>query len=188
MITSPYRRAEQLAPLHGKTPIVDIKPARNFADVIAQTRLVAKAIGHPERGEALIRSMQARVDAAGRRPVKGVAAHYERGGYVTGKASLMDDLMDRAGLINLARKGETLGRMSLEQIVQARPDYLVVGEGPRGGQDEGALIFDHPALMNAVPRSHRLVVPEALTVCGGPSYPAALERLLSEADRARRNP
>jgi len=187
VIASPYRRAESLALLKGRVRILEVKPARSFKDVVRQTRQIAAAVGRPARGEALVREMQARVDAAGRRPVSGVAAHYERAGFVTGPGSLMDDLMQRAGLENLARRMNrgAIGRVSLEEIVYARPDFLVLDAETHAGQDEAGLSLDHPALARAVPPARRLLVPKALTVCGGPSYPAALERLQAEADRAR---
>jgi iron complex transport system substrate-binding protein len=191
VIASPYRRAESLALLHGRVRILDLKPTHSFEEVVQETRAVAAAIGQRQRGEALIRSMQARVDAAGRRPLGGVAAHYQRGGFITGPGSLMDDLMTRAGLVNLARKDHgVLGRMSLEQIVYARPDFLIFTDEAqssrdRGSQDEGSLALEHPALARSVPEARRLHLPSALTVCGGPSYPAALEGLQAEADRAR---
>ena len=187
VIASPFRRADALALLKGRVRILDVKPAKSFADVVKQTRLVASAIGQRDRGEALIRSMTARVDAAGRRPLGGVAAHYERNGFITGPGSLMDDLMTRAGLVNLARRqgGGAIGRMSLEQIAYARPDYLILTDDAVSGQDQGDLTLEHPALARAVPPSRRLHVPAAFTVCGGPSYPDALERLQAEADRAR---
>jgi iron complex transport system substrate-binding protein len=187
VIASPYRRADALGLLKGKVRFFDLKPAESFSDVVKETRAVAAAVGHPERGEALIASMQARVDAAGRRPLGGVAAHYERNGFITGPGSLMDDLMTRAGLVNLARRLHhgSIGRVSLEQIVYQHPDFLVLTDSPTVGQDEGSLSLDHPALARAVPLSRRLHLPSALTVCGGPSYPDALERLQAEADRAR---
>jgi len=186
VIASPYRRADSLALLKGRVKILDLKPTTNFAEVVDETRMVATAIGQPARGEALIRSMQARVAAAGRRPLGGVAAHYQRGGFINGPGSLMDDLMTRAGLINLAsRQGGSLGRMSLEQIVYAHPDFLIFTEGASVGQDEGNLSLDHPALARAVPEARRLHIPSSMTVCGGPSYPEALERLQAEARRAK---
>jgi len=190
VIASPYRRADSLALLKGRVPILDLPPTGNFADVVKETRAVAVAIGQPERGEALIRAMQARVDAAGRQPLGGVAAHYQRGGFITGPGSLMDDLMSRAGLINLARQGRggALGQMSLEQIVYAHPDFLIFTDGASVGQDEGSLSLDHPALARAIPAARRLHIPSALTVCGGPSYPDALERLQAEARRAKSVP
>ncbi|HEX4181099.1 MAG TPA: ABC transporter substrate-binding protein [Caulobacteraceae bacterium] len=188
IIASPYRRAETLSLLKGKVRILDVKPAESFPDVVKETRAIASAIGQTARGEALIRSMQARVDAAGRRPMHGVAAHYQRGGFITGPGTLMDDLMTRAGLSNLARRGHggSLGRLSLEQIIYARPDFLILTDGPQAGQDEGSLSLEHPALTQAVPPARQLHLPAALTVCGGPSYPEALERLQAAADQARR--
>ena len=187
IITTPYRHLDNLALLTGKVRVLDLDTANTFDDVVRQTRLVADAIGQPARGEALIRAMQAQVAAAGQRPVGGVAAHYQRGGYLTGPGTLMDDLMRRAGLLNLARRlnGGEIGRLSLEQIVQQRPDFLILTDGDAPGQDEGDLVLDHPALIRAVPAARRLRVPSALIVCGGPSYPAALQRLQAEADRAR---
>jgi iron complex transport system substrate-binding protein len=190
VIANPYRLAEPSGLLKGKVRILSLKPAESFEQVIEDTRTIAAAIGQRERGEALVRSMQARVDAAGRRPLGGVAAHYQRDGFLTGPGSLMDDLMTRAGLINLARgfDGGAIGRLSLEQLVHDHPDFLISTDAASIGQDEGDLGLEHPALAQAIPAARRLHVPAALTVCGGPSYPAARERLQAEADRARGRP
>jgi len=189
VIASPYRRADSLALLKGQVRILDLSPAQSFDDIIKQTRLVSSAIGQKARGEALVQAMQARVLAAGRRRVSGVAVQYQRSGYVSGPGSLMDDLMSRSGLINLARINHwgSLGQMSLEQLVRARPDFLVLTEGVYVGQDEGNLLIDHPALARAVPEMRRIHLPSAFTICGGPSYPDALERMQREADRAKRS-
>jgi iron complex transport system substrate-binding protein len=189
VITSPYRRADDLALLRGKVEILALKPSNSFDEMIEETHRVAAAIGQSERGDQLARDMLARVTAAGRRPIGGVAAHYQRGGYLTGPGTLMDELMGRAGLKNLARgiDGAKLGRLSLEEIVRLRPDFLVLSNaGGDGGRDQGALLLEHPALARAMPVARQLRVPAALTVCGGPSYPAAVERLQAEAARAAR--
>jgi len=187
VITSPYQGAGLLAMLKGRARFLDIGEADSFGDVVKQTRLIADAIGQHQRGEALVLSMEARVAAAGRRPLGGVAANYQRGGYITGPGTLMDDLMGRAGLTNLARRlnGGALGQVSLEQIVYDRPDFLIFTDGESPTPDEGSLSLEHPALNDAVPPARRLHVPASLTLCGGPSYPAALELLQAEADRAR---
>lgn len=187
VIVNPYRRADDLALLKGRVPILTLKPATSFDDVVAETHVVAAAIGQQSRGDALIHDMQARVAADGRRQINGVAAHYQRGGYLTGPGTLMDDLMSRAGLANLARRlnGGKIGRLSLEEIVYNRPDFLILTDDGAAGQDEGNLALAHPALARAVPPSRQLHIPEALAICGGPSYPAALERLQAEADRVR---
>jgi iron complex transport system substrate-binding protein len=190
VIASPFRRAEVQGLLKRQVRVLSLKPAESFDDVVNETRSVASAVGHPDRGEALIAAMRQRVDAAGRRPLGGTAAHYQRGGFVTGPGALMDDLMTRAGLVNLARRshGGSIGRLSLEQIIYQRPNFLVLTDSAHVGQDEGSLSLEHPALAEAVPPARRLHISAALTVCGGPSYPAALERLQAEADRARAAP
>lgn len=189
VIGTPFQHGDAAALLRRQVRMLDLAPAENFPDVVRQTRMIAAAIGHPGRGEALVRAMQARVDAAGRRPLRGVAAHYQRGGFVSGPGSLMDDLMTRTGLTNLARRLHgALGEISLEEIVRTRPDFLIVTDSATDREDEGALLLDHPALAAAVPPARRLHIPTALTVCGGPSYPEALERLQAEADRAARSP
>ena len=41
----------------------------------------------------------------------------------------------------------------------------------------------HPALERFYPAAKRLVIPERLTVCGGPRLSEALDRLASELER-----
>jgi iron complex transport system substrate-binding protein len=187
VVGSPYLPAEVRGLLKDHVRILSLEDSYAFDQIVRETRVVAAALGHPDRGEALIADMRRRVEAAGRRPLRGTAAYYQRGGFVSGPGSLMDDLMTRAGLINLARRqnGYSIGQMSLEQIIYRRPDFLILTDEASVGQDEGSLSLDHPALARAVPPARRLHMPAALTVCGGPSYPDALERLQAEADRAR---
>ncbi len=75
--------------------------------------------------------------------------------------------------------------MPLERIVADRPDYLVVASADPRAEDQGSALLDHPALARDYPPERRIVLPERLTVCGGPSLPAALDRLAAEARRVR---
>jgi iron complex transport system substrate-binding protein len=72
------------------------------------------------------------------------------------------------------------GVARLESIVTAPPDYLLIDEDTGTAVDNGTALFSHPALVNAVPFERRLVVPGKLTICGGPSTPAAIDALASE--------
>lgn len=161
-------------------PVV-VPPANSYADIVAQVRLVAAAVGHPERGAALIRRMDtelATIPKAGR---DRTAADYQRRGYLSGAGTLMDDMMRRLGLVNLAtRLGlPPLANLPLEQFVAHRPDFLITGAGP--ARDLGSTMIDHPALAN-IPR---LRLPGSLADCGGPSYPRAI-RLLADQLRQKR--
>lgn len=158
-----------------RTRIVTVPPANSYADIAAQVRLVADAVGHRERGEALIRAMDATLASIPKTGRGRVAADYQRRGYLSGAGTLMDDMMRRVGLVNLAtRLGlPPLANLPLEQFVAHRPDFLITGAGP--ARDLGSQMLDHPAIAGI----RRLRLPGALVDCGGPSYPQAI-RLLSE--------
>src|SRR3546814_14550073 len=83
---------------------------------------------HPERGAALIARMEGEL-AGLPKPGKGrVAAYYQRRGYMTGTGTLIDELMTRVGLVNLAGQlgKPPLSQLSLEEMVAAAPDFLIV--------------------------------------------------------------
>ena len=164
-----------------KARLVVVPPANSYADIIAQVRLVAAAVGHPERGAALIRRMDAELATIPKTGRGRTAADYQRRGYLSGTGTLMDDMMRRLGLVNLAtRLGlPPLANLPLEQFVAHRPDFLITGAGR--ARDLGSAMLDHPAIAD-IPRLH---LPGSLADCGGPSYPQAI-RLLADQLRQKR--
>src|SRR3546814_13830557 len=76
-----------------------------------------------------------------------VAAYYQRRGYMTGTGTLIDELMTRVGLVNLAGQlGEPpLSQLSLEEMVAAEPDFLIVESATDVGTDQGSVMLHHPA-------------------------------------------
>jgi len=176
MIGMPVRRNSAIAVLKARHyPALDLKGADSYDAILASIRDVAKAVGHPARGEALIAQMDADLRHIGKVPPGRIAAYYQRRGYLTGTGTLIDDLMQRVGLINLAG---TLGRpslsqMRLEEVVAARPDYLIVDSATDRVTDQGTEMMHHPALQNI----KRIGIPQAWTVCGGPAYVKAARAL-----------
>lgn len=172
-----------LAPHH--YPVVDLAWANSYADIVAQIRQVARAVGHPARGEALIARMNRDLAALPRAPGHPVAAYYQRRGYMTGTGTLVDDMMTRVGLTNLAAKlgKPVLSQVSLEELVAAKPDYLIVETGSDHVVDQGTEMLHHP-ILDRIPR---LRLPQAWTVCGGPAYVLAAQSLARQiaATRAR---
>ena len=189
LLGDPYRLA-QLEPLLAKRPVVAIglKPADSYAEIKDQVRTVARAIGHPDRGEALIAAMDARLARLRHDAGRGrVAAYYQRRGYLTGTGTLVDELMRRVGLVNIAQRlgRPVLASVGIEELALARPDFLVVEEDSGRIVDQGTEMLHHPVLA-AIPR---LEIPQAWTVCGGPAYVWAAERLtrlLERTDKLRR--
>ena len=183
VLSSPFLDLETRTMLrHFHVPMVDLGDVKNFSGIEDQTRAMAKLFGHPERGEKLVAAMQDQLAALppshGRKPV---AVHYQRQGYVTGINTLMDDMMARAGLSNLAgRLGDMeLAHIDLESIVAARPDYIIFTTEPGQDRDWGSLLLHHPALSHAF-AGRALYIPDNLVVCGGPEYPLAVARLAAQ--------
>lgn len=163
--------------------VMALGPWTSLADGREQIRALAQALGHPERGEALI----AEIDATLQR-TKDIAAGkptilvYDRGGWVSAANSPLNEFLNHMGF---RPHHEALGLpyggvARLESIVVAPPDYLLVDEDAGIAVDNGTALFSHPALVSAVPLEQRLVVPGKLTICGGPSTPAAIEALAEE--------
>jgi iron complex transport system substrate-binding protein len=165
--------------------MLELDSANDYPTILRQIRMVARAVGHPERGEAMIARMNRELAALPRLGAGKVAAYYQRRGYMTGTGTLVDDLMKRVGLVNLAgRLGKPpLSQLSLEEMIAARPDYLIVESATDHVADKGTEMLHHPILKD-IPR---LRVPEAWTVCGGPAYVRAV-RTLTEQLRAAHRP
>ena len=158
-----------------------VPPANSYADIRQQVRLVATALGHPVRAEVLIARMDRALAMVPRTGKGRVAAEYQRRGFLGGPDTLVDEMMRRVGLVNLAaRLGRpALSQASLEEIVAARPDLILADDG--AAHDLGSAMVRHPAL-RGIPRVH---VAEALTTCGGPAFPDAVRALSAAAARIR---
>ena len=218
LLAAPYQVAAKAALLPA-TRIVAVPEANDVPAIEANIRTVAAAVGHPERGRALIASLRAELVAVPHpnpphSPLRGgggdplvlppppptkpesgegrgggaatrtqpIVAQYQRGGYLTGTGTLVDDLIRRAGFTNLATvlHRPPLSRLSLEEIIAAKPDYLLIERRTGTAGDRGAAMLDHPALARAFPAARRLVIDGAWTVCGGPAYPRAVASLRAQ--------
>ncbi|MEO5586333.1 MAG: ABC transporter substrate-binding protein [Novosphingobium sp.] len=169
VVGMPARRSSAMAMLKDQHyRMLDLKTADTFDQIIVSIRTTAAAVGHPARGEAMIAAMQAELARLPRSGRGKVAAYYQRRGFLTGTGTLIDDLMARLGLVNLATKLDRppLSQLSLEELIAARPDYLIVESATERVTDQGTEMLHHPALRD-IPR---IVIPQAWTVCGSPAY------------------
>ncbi|MFN3609111.1 MAG: ABC transporter substrate-binding protein [Hyphomonas sp.] len=185
VIASRIRRPEIRAFLETqKIPVLEIEPVHTFEDIRVQTKLIATAIGVPEKGAQMIAQMERRLAAAkASTPAdKPTAAHYQRRGYLSGQATLMSEIMIWAGLENIAGRmgARRTQHVSMEVLVAAQPEILVSGTPTPGENDIGKEVLNHPALTSLYAKARWIEIPEALTVCGGPSFPAAVETMQAQ--------
>jgi len=167
--------------------VVEFDAVRSLDDVKKQIRQMGDLVEHPDRATAEIQRIDTAIaharEVVSRKPWRVLGL--SRRGWVSGGDSLTSSLLATAGLTNAAADlGYKLGGFaSLEAIVSLKPDFLLVSEAGDFAEDEGRAFMLHPALERLYPTSKRLVIPEKLTVCGGPQLSEALDRLASELER-----
>ena len=171
--------------------LAEFSVPRNLDEVKAQIREMGEIVGHPDRAAAEI----ARLDAAMARARQAVAdKHYSvlplsRRGWVSGQRQPGQFAADRDRAVQCGRRSRRrLRRLcaSLEAIVNAKPDFLLVSEAGDRAEDDGRAFLLHPALERFYPPSKRIVIPERLTVCGGVMLADALDVLVAELKRVER--
>jgi iron complex transport system substrate-binding protein len=167
--------------------VEEFDAVRSLDEARRQILRMGELVGHLDRATAAVARIDAAVtrarEAVARKPLRVLAV--SRRGWVSGGDSLTSSLLSTVGLANAASQfGYKLGGFaSLEAIVSMKPDFLLLSEGRDFAEDQGTAFLLHPALEQLYPPDKRIVVPERLTVCGGPMLADALEKLVSELER-----
>jgi iron complex transport system substrate-binding protein len=160
VLAAPYGAQTTLALLQQEhIRLLRIALPQDFAGIRQMTRLLASALGVPQRGEALLTEMDAELEALPHPNHTVRALAWEPRGLTAGPGTLMDAVLHAAGMSD-ASDGRRVG---LEALLRNPPDLLVVPAAP-GYPSLATDLLDHPALA-ALPRRS---IPPALTVCAGP--------------------
>ena len=171
-------------------PIAEFDAARSLDEAKAQIGRAGELLRQPERAQKLNAALDAtaaRARAAAQKTPRTVLA-LQRRGWASGAESLVTSLLAAVGLTNAAKDLglHAGGQVSLEAIVKAHPDLLLVTRDDAMAEDQGRALLLHPALQTLYPPERRIVIPERLTVCGGPMLVEALDRLAAEIARVAR--
>ena len=161
-------------------PVVELPVASSLDDVRSNIRTIAKAIGEPARGEALVADFDRKLPLlpevrAGPRPS---AALYWANGYTSGRDTLANAVVEAAGFRTLGRDLGLTGtaQLPLETLLVADTDILIMGRR----RDAPALAnesFRHPALKRAFAQRPTVTVPDYLWICGTPFIADAIAKL-----------
>lgn len=164
--------------------VMELGVPRSLEEGYAQIRAVAARLGVPQKGEAMVGEIKAAIAAAPppRQPAPR-AVVMRPNGFTVGRHSLADDLMRRAGLDNVAARlsPDKLGQLSLEEIVTARPQVLVVDDEPGAPPSLAREMMRHPAVAEALAGGRIVEVPTRLWACVGPQLAEAFRRLAAAA-------
>jgi iron complex transport system substrate-binding protein len=167
--------------------VEEFDPVRNLDESRDQIRRVGVLTGHEDRAQAHIDGLDAAIErvraSASRRNLR--VLPLQRRGWVSGGETLITELLGLTGMSNAASELglKSGGQVSLEAIVKLRPDALLLSRDDKAAEDQGRAMLHHPAINAMFPPERRLVIPQSLTVCGGPMLAEALERLALEIEK-----
>lgn len=176
VLSGPHVEPATIAALRRlRIPLLQVSVPDTIAQSRQQVADVARAVGHPQRGAALIARMDAAVAAARTAAPPIDALIWQGGGLVPGTATLADDLLRASGFRN---KSADYGLdkwdvLSLEPLL-ARPPQLLLTIGETARADR---MLGHPAMAQLSRRVAVRAWPERLLRCGGPTIIDAANRL-----------
>lgn len=152
--------------------VVELEPEDSISDIERNVKLVAAAVGQPERGERLVAQLHAAVRAIeANRPAHRKAAVIVRpGGFTVGADSLANELLTLAGFANVAaeRGLDRWGSLSMEALLRSAPELIVL-TGYRSTQPSLAnAVLEHPALGALGATRRTITIHTALWACGLP--------------------
>ncbi|MBK3774803.1 ABC transporter substrate-binding protein [Azospirillum brasilense] len=169
-------------------PLLELDVPQSVAGVAEQIRGLARAVGEPERGKELVADLLSRLDALppappGPRPT---AVVLRPNGFVAGSGSLVDELLSRAGLENMADRLPlgSQGALPLEAVILGGADMLIVDAAPDAPPSLAGALLHHPALKALKHQVRTLSLPPRLWTCPGPQIAEAAERLAAAREAA----
>jgi len=166
--------------------VVEVPPAENFTQIRAVTRAVGRAVGEPEKAEALIAQMDQtlRTLAASKPPHPIRVMGWGGGGFVPGRSTLFNAVLEAAGGVDIAAED---GYTDVEGLIAAKPDVLAYGDDyidtPSLRMDQNA----HPLLLKLY-GNRRIVYPAAYLNCGVPESAMAAMALRHQIEAAMSRP
>jgi iron complex transport system substrate-binding protein len=168
--------------------VVEFGAPQTLEAVRQQIREFAAAIGEKERGEAMVAETDARLAelAAKARTPPLRAIVLRPNGFTVGKGSLVNELMQRAGLDNLAaRLGiDNYLQIPLEAVALQQADVLILNGESGGAPSLATETLRHPIVRKLGERLKVVFMPPRLWTCAGPAIVDAVRLLITQTSGA----
>jgi len=170
-----------------RVPFMMLEPWTSIEQGRQQILDVARRLGNTSRGEAMIVQIDAGIARlrilAEELPRKMTALVLHRRGYAL-HSGIAAELAGIAGLQNASAQVGIArdGIVPLEKIIANPPDMLIVTQDHARPADQGEALLAHPALTKLFPLQKRLIIPDRLAICAGPSTPELIDRLAAEIE------
>jgi iron complex transport system substrate-binding protein len=170
--------------------LVEFDDPRTLSEARAQIEQMGRLLGAAEQANerlaAFDRALEDLRKAARQKSLR--ILPLARRGWVAGSETLLADVLREAGLMNAAGElgFKAGGFASLEAVVALKPDALLLTRSTIRAEDQGQAMLLHPAIQKMFPAEKRIILPERLTVCGGPMLTEAMRHLARELERLGR--
>lgn len=162
--------------------VEEFPPATSFADIRANVLRMGDVLGAETRARALVADFDAKLHQLATEAVgpRLLAALYYANSYTSGSGTLAGEVVEWAGLDNLAAKIGLTGTtaLPLELLVMGKPDLVIQGRrfDPPVLADD---VFSHPAVMFLRDQTSQTLVADKYWVCGTPLVTEAVEMLVA---------
>lgn len=162
-------------------PVAMFAP-HDFAGLFSTIQRLGALTGKEEAAAALSRGLADRLKKItdrlkGRKPVRVFFEVRCQNLLAAGQDSMVNDIITRAGGVNVVENSQRLAPYSLEALLQAQPDVYIIQQGPMNKSPED--IYSRPYFqeLRAVQAKRVLVVDEGLFSRAGPRSAEAVEQL-----------
>jgi iron complex transport system substrate-binding protein len=162
-------------------PVAMFAP-HDFPGLFSTIQRLGALTGEDEAAAALTRTMAAKLEGValrvqGRQPPRVFFEVRCQNLLAAGQGSLVNDVIARAGGVNIVQSRQKLANYSLETLIQANPEVYIIQEGPMNRSPEDIYTRPYFQELQAVRSRRVLVVQESLFSRPGPRSAEAVEEL-----------
>ena len=162
-------------------PVAMFAP-RDFQGLFSMIHRLGVLTGRAEAAAALNRGMEARLQEVARRvahlnPPRVFFEVRYHNLLAAGRGSMVNDIINRAGGVNIIDNSQKLAPFGLEALIQAQPEVYVIQQGAMNRSPEDIYTRPHFQELRAVKDRRVLVVEESLFSRPGPRSAEAVEQL-----------